>query len=223
MSDVISEPGTIKGIGLSSAASLSYKLFEDITLNFGIMSMDLPGISDSLTGEMKTFQIMASYKILFGDQFWNGVSISSGIIKNSLKLKLHVDIDESASEGIITAHLNGGADVNIDSSVTTIPLFATTGITVFNFFNFYCSVGGNFAKGDSTVKAELLADVTYDNANSTSEAHYGLNGSFSEGFSFKPTLLLGTNLLIASHFSFGLQYAKMSEDSSLGLNISFPF
>ena len=224
-SDVLNDPASIKGIGVSSSVGLAYKINEFFTLNMGLMNMSIPSISDGLTGKMKTYQLMATYQLInaTADKLWSGLTISTGIVKNSLAVNLHVDIDETASEALITGYLKGSANVEIKTEITTIPIFLTTGISAFNFINLYTSLGGHLSKGESSVSALLLADVTYDNANSTSEAHYSLTGYQSEELSFKPTLLIGTRFLLLNHFNLGLQYAKMSEDSSLGLNISFPF
>jgi hypothetical protein len=183
--------------------------------------MNIPSVVDVLSGKMTTFQITTTYRIL-ANSFWTGVAFTTGIIKNKLDLAVHVNLNETASSGALTGHLVGSFDLNTYSEVTTIPIFISTGITPFDWINLYTSIGGNYAKGHSTVSALLEAEVTYDGSTGISDAHYSLNGNYNSEFAFNFMFLAGANFLLFNHFNLGLQYAKMSNDSSLGLNFSFP-
>ncbi len=178
MSDLIGgdvDTNQIRGVGVGAAVSLGLK-GSNFGSKFGpfdmkrasfygyFLKLDAPD-TDGLDGNTTSLGFHMQYKIIegFGAGFgffeWGGVDITTGFERSSMNIKFIEPINETVTEGGVTANFDGTAAVGAKVSTVTIPLEISTNFRLLYLTSFFGGLGMDLSTGSAKSIANLSGNI----------------------------------------------------------------
>lgn len=226
-------PSLMVGLNLGIFDLPTRKHFDPnrIKLMLNFFSLNLSQFSDTISGKVTNIGVHGRYRLIDhrdivprGIVRWNGVDLTTGIVRNSLKIQFNQKFEDTFTDGDdqFTASIDGLVVAGADITTTAIPVMVTTGIQLGYVFTLYGGLGVDINLGSAKSLATVNADINATSPDLPSGTEVEGEGVLDLGDKGKPTTLFARGL-------FGVQinipvlkiYAQLEKalnESVYGLN-----
>jgi hypothetical protein len=170
-------PSLMLGINLGMFDLPEWEYFDPNKIKLMVNFFTFKKDDTDFNAKMTNFGIHARYKLVEDKAIlpakmlhWHGVNIVTGFEYNSLELAYTKADTTNVSEGVATASLSGSLKVGAKVNSMSIPVAASTGVTLGYAFSLYGGLGADINFGssesilnvDTTIVADANGDLTND-------------------------------------------------------------